>query len=244
MRKARTIAVVVSVAVTLVQIPRISPAAGSVSEEGSGGASVAAEAAIPLSEVDEPELIDGVRIVADTRGDTALVVDAVGRFAEAGWPLTNTVVRIDETECGDVVGFHTVERSRHLVVVCTGAEWVVLHELGHVWSDLYLDDAERAEWLLRRGLDSWSDGPWAQRGSEHAADIIAFGLSTELHVPRGIGVIDYDRVSEDFEWLFGVPPLHHRELAETDRAVPTAPRTNDASPVEGDGPEGTRVRFA
>lgn len=224
MRKARTIAAVVSVAVTLVLIPRISPAAGFPTAEDCDVASVTAETTIPLSEGDDTELIGGVRIVADTRSDTELVVDAVARFAAAGWPLTNTVVRFDEAGCGDVVGFHTVERSHHLVVVCTGVEWVVLHELGHVWSDLYLDEVERSAWLIRRGLDSWSDGPWAQRGSEHVADIIAFGLSTELHVPRGIGVIDYDRVVDDFEWLFGVPPFHCREMAEPEHAVPTAPR--------------------
>jgi len=116
--------------------------------------------------------------------------------------------------------------------------------LSHVWSDLYLDDAERFAWLMRRGLDSWSDGPWAQRGSENAADIIVVELSADLRVPRGIGVIDSDSVVGDFEWLFGMPPLHRREMEETERAVPTAPRAHVASTVKGDGPEGTRLRYA
>jgi biotin carboxyl carrier protein len=79
-----------------------------------------------------------------------------------------------------------------------------------VWSDLYLDEGQRNEWIALQGLASWSEGDWEERGTEHAADIIAFGLHDTMHVPTGIGVTDYRSLVESFEWLLGTAPLHRQ----------------------------------
>jgi hypothetical protein len=94
--------------------------------------------------------------------------------------------------------------------MCSDAMWALLHELGHVWSDLYLDETERAAWLESRALDSWSEGDWEDRGTEHAAAVIAFGLYDTAHVPLGFGINDYNETVSAFESLFGVAPLHRR----------------------------------
>jgi hypothetical protein len=168
------------------------------------------EPVTPLRAIEPTERIEGVRTAEGTREQEALVEDAVQRFADAGWPLTNTEVRFDANACDNAVGFHTEQRGYHLVVMCTDSQWTLLHELGHVWSDLYLDEAEREAWLASRDLDSWGEGKWEDRGTEHAAAIIAFGLYDTAHVPTGFGITDYMQTVSAFESLFGVHPLHRR----------------------------------
>ncbi len=61
------------------------------------------------------------------------------------------------------------------------ARSTLLHELGHVWTTQYVDDGTRAAFLETRGLEEWS-GPGLARdvsGTEHAAEIIAWGLLVE-----------------------------------------------------------------
>ena len=79
---------------------------------------------------------------------------------------------------------------------------------GPVWSSLYLDDEERAQWLERRGLESWG-GPaeWGERGTEHAAEAIAFGLLDWWVTPH-IYAPDVASLEADFQWLLGTKPLH------------------------------------
>jgi hypothetical protein len=175
-----------------------------------GVQSTTIEPVLPLRPIEVREIIDGVRTATATQEQRLLVADAVERFADSGWPLTNTEVRFDEHACKSAAGFHTEERGHHVVVMCSDAMWTLLHELGHVWSALYLDEAERAAWLESRALDSWSEGDWEDRGTEHAAAVIAFGLYDTAHVPMGFGITDYNETVSAFESLFGVAPLHRR----------------------------------
>jgi hypothetical protein len=55
------------------------------------------------------------------------------------------------------------------------------HEPGHVWTKQNTDDDTRQEFLEFRGLELWT-GPGLQRdvsGSEHAAEIVFWGLMDE-----------------------------------------------------------------
>ena len=138
----------------------------------------AARAAAP-SPVQATEIIHGVRILAPTEALHESVSLALATFADAGWPIHNTEIRWSDHECNGAVAFHAEERGHHVIVMCTDAEWTLLHELGHVWSDLYLDDEAKTEWVHRRGLDSWHEGAYDDRGTEQAAQAVAFGLYSD-----------------------------------------------------------------
>ena len=181
----------------------------------------------PLAEVVVEDIIDGVRVVAEDEARIESVRRAVEKFDTAGWPLTNTEVRFDVDACdGPVRAFHAFEHGHHVVVMCAETELTLLHELAHVWSDLYLDEAQRAEWVELRGLESWHEGEWRDRGTEHAAEIIAFGLYDTPHVPRAIGNNDYRTVTEAFEWLMGMPPVHRQRAEEATTGIATSTRVS------------------
>ena len=237
MTHVRITAAIVTAAIALVTVAHISDAAAAT--DIPVDVAVTFEPIVALAEiddtevVDDTEVIDGVRIIADNPDHTALATTTVAKFADAGWAITNTEIRFDDDACDDTVGFHTEEHGHHVVVMCTNAPWTLLHELGHVWSDLYLDDTERSQWLTKRGVASWSDGPWGERGTEHAADIIAFGLNDTMHMPTGIGDTDYQNVVDSFEWLFGIPPLHRHKTTTAEDELSNTPRFHLVSPVHG-----------
>ena len=194
--------------------------------------STLAEAALPVdvtppepkAAVDNTGIIEGVRIVAKTAEDTNSIDSAVQRFADAGWPLDNLEIKVGpEDGCGGHAGVHSIEEGHHVVEVCTNAEFVLLHELGHVWADMYMGDDRRADWLELRGLDSWHEGDHSDRGTEHVADVVAFGLLGKWHTPNSITPNDPSSLIDHFEWLFGIEPLHMATPSELDQDGPVAP---------------------
>jgi len=181
-----------------------------------------------LPELPDTDIIDGVRVVA---ADTAPIDAAVQAFEDAGWPLTNLEVRVGgEDGCGGHAGVHSVSKGHDVVEICTDAPFVLLHELGHVWSALYMDDERRQEWLQLRGLDSWSDADYYERGTEQAADIIAFGLLDTWHTPTSIAPNDRKSLIESFTWLFGMEPAHMGGRSIRVAAVPETANTEKGTP--------------
>ena len=139
-----------------------------------------------LLELSDTDVIEGVRIVEGTPEDTDRIASALQRFEDAGWPLSNLEIRVGgEDGCGGHAGVRSTDKGHDVVDICTDAEFVLLHELGHVWSGPYLDDEHRQEWLELRGLDSWSDADYYDRGTEQAVDIIE-GLETIRMIVRVI----------------------------------------------------------
>jgi hypothetical protein len=57
-----------------------------------------------------------------------------------------------------------------------------LHELAHAWAESQLSTAEWAAFLELRGLDVWYDDRVArhERGMEHAAEVVSWGLMDEM----------------------------------------------------------------
>ena len=169
----------------------------------------------PLPGILTTDIINGVRIVADTVADRDRIASAIQRFESAGWPLTNLEVRVSGEEgCGGNAGTRSVTNGHDLVELCTNTQFVLLHELGHVWSSRYLDSERRAAWLELRGLTSWSDADYSDRGTEQAAIIIAFGLLDTWHTPMAIAPNDRESLIEGFTWLFGMEPLHMARTME------------------------------
>jgi hypothetical protein len=178
-----------------------------------------------LPEIPAPTTISGVRVVADTIENAERVETALDRFEAAGWPLDNLEIRTDaQGGCSGHAGVHFMEDDHHVVEVCADTDWVIYHELGHVWSALYLDDADRRAWVELRGLDAWSDAPYDERGTEHAANIIAFGLSDVFHAPGSNLPNDKESLVEAFTWLFGVIPVHMTRGTVEAVGIDTTPR--------------------
>jgi len=205
--------------------------------------SIAVTAVAPMQALPElpeptPETIDGVWIASEYPDEITAIESALDKFDAAGWPLDNLEIRTGgEDGCGGNAGVRYLEEGYDVVEICTQAEWTLLHELGHVWAAMYLDDDQRAEWVAMRGLDSWRDADkWEDRGTEQLADIVAFGLFDEWHTPTSIVPNDRKSLITGFEWLFGMEPLNMQDDAE--RATRRAPQSQpvQVAPVPAAAP--------
>jgi hypothetical protein len=123
-----------------------------------------------------------------------------GGVVEAPAGLRVTVCYTEATACADLACASFTE----------GAKLFMLHELGHVWALQNLDAAQQDAFVARAGLPGWlaADIPYAQRGAEHAAETIAWGLLGEVHDRyRNLTKPPCARVAELFTVLTGVAPL-------------------------------------
>lgn len=148
------------------------------------------------------------------------------RFETAGLELPSVEVRVSE-DLDDCRGHHGLAFNggeEPLVVLCIAADappvlWkkTILHELGHVWSHANVSLQERDAFVAGRGCQSWNDPEtaWEHRGSEHAAEVIAWALmDRELRMitlrdrdPADLGVA--------FQFLTGIrPPARHDGACE------------------------------
>jgi hypothetical protein len=87
-------------------------------------------------------------------------------------------------------------------------ERTLLHEMGHAWADATLTNAQRDALLELRSLEAWNTGDWEERGFEHAAEILMWGLSEEPFNMGAIPDADADSLAEAYRLLTGSDPLH------------------------------------
>ena len=110
---------------------------------------------------------------------------AVARFESAGLraPVVEIRFHTDVSGCGGHLGYARDGR----VDICTvlANEMTrrnLLHEMGHVWVDQNVSPAVQRRFLELRGLLTWnaSTVPWNERGYEHAAETISWGLGSRV----------------------------------------------------------------
>ena len=96
------------------------------------------------------------------------------------------------------------------MIVSEVARETLLHEMGHAWIDENVTNSVRERFLEMRGLRAWNESTvsWDDRGFEHGAEIIAWGL---IDRPTGIVRIRDTSCAEllaGYFTLVGRPPLH------------------------------------
>ncbi len=138
------------------------------------------------------------------------------RFAAAGLEFPEVSVHAHEPSdehhhAALYVGFEDGSGEIHLYLGGDHAEIVerrvLLHELSHAWVHRNLDEADKVAFMQLRGLDEWAEpAPWYLRATEHAAEIMAWGLlDVELPVYTVLPN-DTDSLTTAFVALTGVGP--------------------------------------
>lgn len=139
---------------------------------------------------------------------------ALDRFREAGLDLPDLeIIRHSHREdCDGIPAFFARQGQDWSIELCTPAPFILLHELGHAWVAHNLTDAEREAFQQARGLPSWNDPatPHKDRATEHAADVIAWGLSDDAPSLTTDPEASFDELTRAFRTLTGVEPLVER----------------------------------
>ena len=118
---------------------------------------------------------------------------AVSRFGDAGLQLPDLDISFPALCAGKAALYHV---GRASLEFCRINRRVALHELAHAWDDTS-GTVDREAFLELRHLTVWFGGigmPSSEQGSEHLADIIAWGLMDVES--RGVPQIPANSVSE------------------------------------------------
>lgn len=146
--------------------------------------------------------------------ETELVDWALGRFAAAGLDLPPITVRFlgnNLALCDGAQARAHVAEGGVVLRVCWYDSFVVLHELAHVWEAGNVPVEQHEEFMgLRDGVESWAnvEVPWAVRGREHAANVIAWGLLDDPYPISRTYPNDVASMIDAFTFLTNVGPLH------------------------------------
>lgn len=107
--------------------------------------------------------------------------------------------------------------SSSRIYLCSAVEGTVtpferqmlLHELAHAWIWQHLDESAKQSFVARLHLPSWDgvDVPWDRRGIEHAADVIAWGLSDTPFERSLTAKYSCADLAQSFQVLTGAAPL-------------------------------------
>jgi hypothetical protein len=169
---------------------------------GQGGHDPASAAPVTLG--------SGIGVFGADGEHLELVRWAVGRFERAGMrpPAVDVHFHPDTSGCyGHIASKLDGRVDICVVIVSEIARDALIHEMGHVWIDRNVSTSARERFLAMRGLTAWDelDVPWDDRGYEHAAEIIAWGLGHRYLAPS-IPDRDPARLAPAFELLTGVAP--------------------------------------
>jgi len=119
-------------------------------------------------------------VTGGTEQQRGLVEWALGQYENAGLdlPVLQFHLSMNPEICKGNGGFFSSGSTPWRITLCTDDRFVFLHEIGHAWSKHTLTPFEQAKYVDFRGLESWNDAetPWRARGSEDAANTLAWGL--------------------------------------------------------------------
>jgi hypothetical protein len=164
------------------------------------------------------------------------VVWALSRFSTSSMVLPEVEIfaSADQSECGSSAAYLTfVGDDRRIRIRACGTPTTLLHELGHAWEIETLTDERRNAFIELRGLDSWKAETWAEAAGEHAATVVAWGLSERAY-GQDLRPNDIKSMREAFVLLTGNRPLWERPADTADHgvALQVTPIDSDATPDE------------
>lgn len=173
------------------------------------------------SGVDEAEPSDSapqpITIESTSPAWTRRIEWGLDRFRDAGLQLPAMAITVhdDDAPCDGNSGRYLPNDPVEVHLCISGpvdsrvARLTTVHELAHAWAEAQMTADERSAFLHLRGLDTWNDQriPRHQRGFEHVAEVVSWGLMDEM-----IPIIRiYDAEPADlaiaFDVLVGRPPL-------------------------------------
>jgi hypothetical protein len=157
------------------------------------------------------------------------------RFRAAGLPLPAMAITVhdDDAPCEGNSGLYLPNDPVEVHLCTPGpvdsrpARLTTLHELAHAWAEAELSTDERAAFLERRGLDVWYDVriPRHERGMEHAAEVVSWGLMDEMIPIIRIYNAEPAQLAEAFDLLLDRPPLWTETRTTADRTHAHADRS-------------------
>ena len=158
---------------------------------------------------------DNVTIEAQDPDQQQMAEWAITRYTEAGFDLPRLIIRFpgrDLSGCGGAPGRAYLNHDPIEIRMCWDSEFILLHELAHVWEAHNVAAAKHEPFMaMRDGVVSWAspDVAWEERGREQAANVIAWGLLDEPYpIPRTYPN-DPDSMLAAFEFLTDDEPLHN-----------------------------------
>lgn len=168
-----------------------------------------------------PEIGEIMVLQTVDSADAEAVDWARDRYREARLPLPPIRVSFHSNSdpCEGTQGGYLIEDGVSRVLVCISESGslrelelirTLLHEFAHAWDVLFLTEDVREEFIELHGLEAWShEVPYEERGSEHAAETITWGLMDE---PLLFGSLDeamsWHVQHEGYRALTGVEPPH------------------------------------
>jgi hypothetical protein len=159
----------------------------------------------------------GITIESSSRAWARRIEWGLARFDDAGLTLPAMAITVhgDDGPCDGNSGLYLPNDPVEVHLCTAGAadsrpgRLTTLHELAHAWAEVHVSAVDRAEFLELRGLDVWYDRrvPPHQRGAEHAAEVVSWGLMDEM-VPI-IRIYDAEpaQLAAAFDLLVDAPPL-------------------------------------
>ena len=81
--------------------------------------------------------------------------------------------------------------ERDLIEMCSLDKTTLVHEMAHAWVRANLTLADQERFMETRGLETWNDHEvaWQRRGTEHAAETIAWALMDNPHHVEWIEIL-------------------------------------------------------
>lgn len=103
---------------------------------------------------------------------------ALDRYEQAGLELPVLEVHAYDhpAACGGKNGFFSATDDDEYQVHWCGNDFTILHELAHAWAEHALGEVARTAFLTIADADEWVSDDWRLCGSEHSANVIAWGL--------------------------------------------------------------------
>ncbi len=166
-----------------------------------------------------------------TTSQAELVVWATSRFRAAGLDVPPVTVAFtpDHRYCAGFVGLYRPTTQTLNICADEGASDLVLrelllHEMAHAWTDLHLTTEARTSFARLRGTPSWDRArdAWVERASEHAAEVISWGLMDIETVVMPVGDTSPNALKRAFRLLTGVDPVNDGSVPSQQPTHPPA----------------------